>query len=139
MFTETKEVESSNTMSDMDREWKPKVRPQSTMAQAFSTALDSAFMLDSDVDNLSQTISQKKQQMLIQTRELEELQNRIREAERRLQSQSTWSDHASSQTSQGQDQSAASQEGSNNEQQPEQSEPSEQFEESEQSEQRRNN
>lgn len=29
------------------------------MAQAFSTALDSAFMLDSDVDNLSQTISQK--------------------------------------------------------------------------------
>lgn len=29
------------------------------MAQAFSSALDSAFMLDSDVDNLSQTIDQK--------------------------------------------------------------------------------
>ncbi|KAJ5319826.1 hypothetical protein PENANT_c026G08804 [Penicillium antarcticum] len=76
-------------MSDMDREWKPKVRPQSTMAQAFSSALDSAFMLDSDVNNLSQTIDQKKQQMMIQSRELEELQERIREAERRLQSQQT--------------------------------------------------
>ena len=39
----------------------------------------------------------------------------------------------------GSDCVTASQEGSNNEQQPEQSEPSEQFEESEQSEQRRNN
>ncbi|KAL2850563.1 hypothetical protein BJY01DRAFT_245404 [Aspergillus pseudoustus] len=72
-------------MSDADQEWKPtKVRPQSTMAQAFSTALDSAFSLDSDVDHLSQTIDQKKFQMLIQNRELEELQARIREAEERL-------------------------------------------------------
>ncbi|KAJ5205214.1 hypothetical protein N7491_004163 [Penicillium cf. griseofulvum] len=103
-------------MSDMDREWKPKVRPQSTMAQAFSSALDSAFMLDSDVNNLSQTIDQKKQQVLIQNRELEELQNRIREAERRLQSQ-----FAGENTSQnrGQAQSAASQ--GSNEQQPDQS------------------
>ncbi|CAP86799.1 Pc20g14700 [Penicillium rubens Wisconsin 54-1255] len=93
-------------MSDMDREWKPKARPQSTMAQAFSSALDSAFMLDSDVNNLSQTIDQKKQQMLIQNRELEELQNRIREAERRLQSQTTGGDKTSSQTSRGQGQSA---------------------------------
>ncbi|KAJ5339798.1 hypothetical protein N7452_006526 [Penicillium brevicompactum] len=68
-----------------DQEWKPKMRPQSTMAQAFSSALDSAFMLDSDVNNLSQTVDQKKQQMMIQNRELEELQNRIREAEQRLQ------------------------------------------------------
>lgn len=30
-----------------------------TMAQAFSSALDSAFSLDSDVDHLSQTIDQK--------------------------------------------------------------------------------
>jgi hypothetical protein len=29
------------------------------MAQAFSTALDSAFMLDSDVNHLSLTIDQK--------------------------------------------------------------------------------
>ncbi|CAI7675625.1 hypothetical protein N7455_011209 [Penicillium solitum] len=109
-------------MSDLDREWKPKARPQSTMAQAFSSALDSAFMLDSDVDNLSQTIDQKKQQMLIQNRELEELQKRILEAERRLQSQSTGSGNTSSQLSRGQGQSAASQGGSYNEQQPEQSE-----------------
>lgn len=72
--------------SDMDQEWKPtKMRPQScvdsphsvsatvilaihanlqprshrTMAQDFSTALDSAFSLDSDVNHLSQTIDQK--------------------------------------------------------------------------------
>ncbi|KAL4956896.1 hypothetical protein BDW69DRAFT_181145 [Aspergillus filifer] len=70
-------------MSD-DQEWKPKVRPQSTMAQAFSSALDTAFSLDSDVDHLSQSIDQKKYQMMIQNRELEELQNRIREAEERL-------------------------------------------------------
>ncbi|KAJ5973068.1 uncharacterized protein N7479_002986 [Penicillium vulpinum] len=108
-------------MSDMDREWKPNGRPQSTMAQAFSSALDSAFMLDSDVNNLSQTIDQKKQQVLIQSRELEELQNRIREAERLLQSRSFGRDNTSSQP-RGQGQSAASQGGSNNEQQPEQSE-----------------
>ncbi|KAJ5780148.1 hypothetical protein N7457_005308 [Penicillium paradoxum] len=109
-------------MSDMDREWKPKMRPQSTMAQAFSSALDSAFMLDSDVNDLSHTIDQKKQQMLIQNRELEELQNRIREAERRLQSQAAMGGYTSSQTSRGQGQSAASQRGSNSEQQPKQSE-----------------
>ncbi|KAL2846574.1 hypothetical protein BJX68DRAFT_124860 [Aspergillus pseudodeflectus] len=73
-------------MSDADQEYKPKIRPQSTMAQAFSTALDSAFSLDSEVDHLSQTIDQKKFQMIIQNRELEELQARIREAEERLKS-----------------------------------------------------
>ena len=55
---------------------------------------------------MSLTSKPRKQQMLIQTRELEELQNRIREAERRLQSQSTWIDNASSQTSRGQEQPA---------------------------------
>ncbi|KAJ5484144.1 hypothetical protein N7539_005940 [Penicillium diatomitis] len=88
------------TLSDMemDRDWKPtgKVRPQSTMAQAFSSALDSAFMLDSDVNHLSLTIDQKKQQMAIQTRELENLQARIREAEERLKAQSHHSVSASS-------------------------------------------
>ncbi|GIJ98487.1 hypothetical protein Aspvir_000604 [Aspergillus viridinutans] len=71
-------------MSDMEQEWKPKGRPQSTMAQAFSSTLDSVFALDSDVDHLSQTIDQKRFQMIIQTRELEELQAKIRETERRL-------------------------------------------------------
>ncbi|KAI9934933.1 hypothetical protein MW887_000554 [Aspergillus wentii] len=54
------------------------------MAQAFSEALDSAFSLDSDVPQLSQTIDHKRQQMIIQNRELEELQQKIREAEERL-------------------------------------------------------
>lgn len=44
--------------------------------------------------------------MLIQNRELEELQKRIREAEKRLQSQSTGSDNTSSQSRRGQGQSA---------------------------------
>ncbi|PWY89406.1 hypothetical protein BO94DRAFT_555771 [Aspergillus sclerotioniger CBS 115572] len=70
--------------AELDQEWKPSRRPQSTMAQAFSTALDSAFSLDSDVNHLSQTIDQKRHQMMIQTRELEQLQAKIREAEERL-------------------------------------------------------
>ncbi|KAL2001077.1 hypothetical protein VTN02DRAFT_2244 [Thermoascus thermophilus] len=71
-------------MSDTDQEWKPNGRPQSTMAQAFSLALDSAFKLDSDADHLSQTVDQKKQMVMIQSRELEVLQAKIREAEERL-------------------------------------------------------
>ncbi|PYI08544.1 hypothetical protein BO78DRAFT_364824 [Aspergillus sclerotiicarbonarius CBS 121057] len=70
--------------AELDQEWKPSRRPQSTMAQAFSTALDSAFSLDSDVNHLSQTIDQKRHQMMIQTLELEQLQAKIREAEERL-------------------------------------------------------
>ncbi|PYH90778.1 hypothetical protein BO71DRAFT_461546 [Aspergillus ellipticus CBS 707.79] len=73
-------------MSDTEQEWKPSGRPQSTMAQAFSSALDSAFSLDSDVNHLSQTIDQKRHQMMIQNRELEQLQAKIREAEERLKS-----------------------------------------------------
>ncbi|KAJ5912155.1 uncharacterized protein N7473_001458 [Penicillium subrubescens] len=110
------------TMTDMemDAEWKPsgKIRPQSTMAQAFSTALDSAFMLDSDVNHLSQTIDQKKQQMMIQTRELEALQKRIREAEERLKAQSYHSSSAPQTEQSEQDQTTAPPEGStDNEQQ----------------------
>ncbi|KAF7594065.1 hypothetical protein BBP40_010202 [Aspergillus hancockii] len=71
-------------MSDADQGWKPKGRPQSTMAQAFSTTLDSVFSLDSDVHQLSQTVDERKFQMMIQNRELEELQARIRATEERL-------------------------------------------------------
>ena len=91
-----------------------------TMAQAFSASLDSAFSLDSDVTQLSQTVDQKyvcwfgsgrvgvaielgrlsrltgwvflvyrKQQMMIQSRELEALQKKIREAEDRLKARET--------------------------------------------------
>ncbi|KAL4893095.1 hypothetical protein BDV59DRAFT_178453 [Aspergillus ambiguus] len=82
-------------MSDADQGWKPSGRPQSTMAQAFSSALDSAFALDSEVDNLSQTIDQKRFQMLIQNRELEELQAKIRAAEERLKAQQAGSSSSS--------------------------------------------
>ncbi|KAJ6108660.1 hypothetical protein N7523_009983 [Penicillium sp. IBT 18751x] len=92
-------------MSDMEQEWKPKARPQSTMAQAFSTALDSAFSLDSDVNNLSLSIDQKKQHMIIQSRELEALQRRIRETEERLKRQSVYG--ASSQGNRGEAQTVA--------------------------------
>ncbi|KAE8352660.1 hypothetical protein BDV28DRAFT_122096 [Aspergillus coremiiformis] len=71
-------------MSDAEQGWKPKARPQSTMAQAFSTALDSVFALDSDVHHLSQTVDERKFQMMIQNRELEELQAKIRATEERL-------------------------------------------------------
>ncbi|KAB8074507.1 hypothetical protein BDV29DRAFT_173668 [Aspergillus leporis] len=71
-------------MTDADQGWKPKGRPQSTMAQAFSTTLDSVFSLDSDVHQLSQTVDERKFQMMIQNRELEELQARIRATEERL-------------------------------------------------------
>lgn len=76
------------------------------MAQAFSSVLDSAFSLDSDIDQLSQNVNYKyvpsrqgfcfgidraadlmprKQEMMMQNRELEILQAKIREAENRLQ------------------------------------------------------
>ncbi|KAE8149337.1 hypothetical protein BDV25DRAFT_140896 [Aspergillus avenaceus] len=71
-------------MSDADQGWKPNGRPQSTMAQAFSSALDSAFALDSNVHRLSQTVDERKYQMMVQNRELEELQAKIQAAEERL-------------------------------------------------------
>ncbi|KUL87899.1 hypothetical protein ZTR_03193 [Talaromyces verruculosus] len=82
-------------MSDTEQEWKPNPRrPQSTMAQAFSLALDSAFMLDNEVNDLTQSIELKKQRMTIQTRELEALQARIRETEERLQREQAAKDAA---------------------------------------------
>ncbi|KAL5362589.1 hypothetical protein BJX96DRAFT_154202 [Aspergillus floccosus] len=97
-------------MSDADQGWKPSGRPQSTMAQAFSSTLDSVFALDSEVDNLSQTIDQKRFQMLIKNRELEELQAKIRAAEERLKAQqgSTSSGSGSRAQNEGGYQSASS-------------------------------
>lgn len=74
-------------MSDKEEEWKPKNRPQSTMALSLAAALDDAFMLDSDVDNLANSVHYKKQMVTIQNRELEALEARIREAEERLKNQ----------------------------------------------------
>ncbi|OAX83683.1 hypothetical protein ACJ72_01948 [Emergomyces africanus] len=71
-------------MSDIEEEWKPTGRPQSTMARSLAAALDNAFMLDSEVDSLTQSVHYKKQMVTIQNRELEALEARIREAENRL-------------------------------------------------------
>ncbi|OJD17236.1 hypothetical protein AJ78_02673 [Emergomyces pasteurianus Ep9510] len=76
-------------MSDIEEEWKPTGRPQSTMARSLAAALDNAFMLDSEVDSLTQSVHYKKQMVTIQNRELEALEARIREAENRLKESSS--------------------------------------------------
>ncbi|KAL1954396.1 hypothetical protein VTO42DRAFT_1211 [Malbranchea cinnamomea] len=72
-------------MSDKEEEWKPNGRPQSTMAISLAAAMDDAFMLDSDIDSLANSVHYKKQMVTIQSRELEALEAKIREAEYRLQ------------------------------------------------------
>ncbi|KAF2432015.1 hypothetical protein EJ08DRAFT_695817 [Tothia fuscella] len=54
------------------------------MAQQFSAQLDDLFKIDNGLDRKVQDVEQKRQSVFIQTRELEELQDRIREAEARL-------------------------------------------------------
>ncbi|PGH12802.1 hypothetical protein AJ79_04026 [Helicocarpus griseus UAMH5409] len=71
-------------MSDTEGEWKPNGRPQSTMALSLAAALDDAFMLDSEVDHLSNSVTYKQHLVKIQNRELEALEAKIRETERRL-------------------------------------------------------
>ncbi|EEH11541.1 hypothetical protein HCBG_00996 [Histoplasma capsulatum G186AR] len=76
-------------MSDIEEEWKPTGRPQSTMARSLAAALDNAFMLDNEVDSLTQSVHYKQQMVTIQNRELEALEARIREAEMRLRETSS--------------------------------------------------
>lgn len=80
-------------MSDTEQEWQVSRRPQSMMAQAFSSELDSLFNMDSEVDHLCQTVDQKKYMVMMQSRELEALQARIREAEERLRAQQAATEH----------------------------------------------
>ncbi|KAL9113240.1 MAG: hypothetical protein Q9227_002575 [Pyrenula ochraceoflavens] len=70
--------------SELDQEYKPSGRPQSTMALSFASTLDSAFSLSPELDNLSQSIQTKQDAVSSQSRELEELEARIRETEERL-------------------------------------------------------
>ncbi|EEQ31579.1 hypothetical protein McanMca71_006118 [Microsporum canis] len=80
----------SQEMTDMelDKEWKPNGRrPQSTMARSLAAALDNAFMLDSEVDSLTNSIHYKQQIVSMQSRELEALEARIRATENRLRMQ----------------------------------------------------
>ncbi|KAK2758333.1 hypothetical protein FQN54_004181 [Arachnomyces sp. PD_36] len=71
------------------------------MARSFSAALDNAFMLDSDVDNLSQSVQQKQQYVTIQSRELQALEARIREAEERLKTKKSPSPSGEQESSNG--------------------------------------
>ncbi|KAK2875419.1 hypothetical protein FQN49_001617 [Arthroderma sp. PD_2] len=57
------------------------------MARSLAAALDNAFMLDSEVDSLTNSIQHKQQLVSKQSRELEELEARIRETENRLKMQ----------------------------------------------------
>jgi len=69
----------------MSEEKKPKIRPQSLMAQNFSLALDSVFGLDGSFER-SQAIQDKKFDVDKDNAELQELEARLRATEERLRS-----------------------------------------------------
>ncbi|CZT13745.1 uncharacterized protein RCO7_11513 [Rhynchosporium graminicola] len=73
-------------MSDeeMDREWKPSNRPQSTMAKSFSLALNDLFKMDNSIADLDAAVSEKKKAVDTQTSELEALEARLKATEERL-------------------------------------------------------
>ncbi|KAH9865195.1 hypothetical protein IAQ61_009142 [Plenodomus lingam] len=75
----------STAMENPDHGWKPKNRPQSTVALQFMSELDHLFKLDGDLDTLDKTVHQKKQAVSTQTQELQALEARLRAAEERLQ------------------------------------------------------
>ncbi|MCJ1297466.1 hypothetical protein MMC08_000252 [Hypocenomyce scalaris] len=69
---------------ESESDWKPNGRPQSTIARSFSASLNDAFMIDSKLDGLAQSVEQKKQAVSSQSQELEALESRLRETEERL-------------------------------------------------------
>ncbi|KAF4622752.1 hypothetical protein G7Y89_g14274 [Cudoniella acicularis] len=73
-------------MSDdeLDREWKPSARPQSTMAKSFSLALNDLFKIDNSLADLDAAVSEKKKAVSSQTSELEALEARLKATEERL-------------------------------------------------------
>ncbi|KZF19827.1 hypothetical protein L228DRAFT_270607 [Xylona heveae TC161] len=76
-------------MSTSNAEWKSNNRrPQSTMALAFSSDLDDAFKMFSNVeDNFedrSRNLNNKKQTLTTQEQELQALESRLRETEDQL-------------------------------------------------------
>ncbi|KAH6683001.1 hypothetical protein B0J14DRAFT_136201 [Halenospora varia] len=73
-------------MSDeeLDRDWKPSNRPQSTMAKSFSLALNDLFKIDNSIADLDAAVSEKKKAVSSQTSELEALEARLKATEERL-------------------------------------------------------
>lgn len=73
---------------ELESEWKPSGRPQSTLARSFSAQLDDLFALSNGaVEDLSVSIFSKQQSVQTQNRELEQLEAKLRETEQRLQQQ----------------------------------------------------
>ncbi|CUS08973.1 unnamed protein product [Tuber aestivum] len=62
-----------------------KERPISTIARSFSAQLNDAFLIDDTLDQLSTTVEQKKLSVTFHSKELEELEARIRRAEALLE------------------------------------------------------
>ncbi|EHK98265.1 hypothetical protein M7I_6033 [Glarea lozoyensis 74030] len=46
--------------AELDREWKPSTRPQSTMAKNFSLALNDLFKIDNSVADLDAVVSENR-------------------------------------------------------------------------------
>ncbi|KAK4238831.1 hypothetical protein C8A03DRAFT_33155 [Achaetomium macrosporum] len=87
------------TDEELDRDWQPNGRrPQSTIAQMFSQELMDIFRIENSVTDLDEQVDRRKQQINSQTSELEALEARIREMERRLKMQ-TSPDNGSAQSS----------------------------------------
>ncbi|KAF2708477.1 hypothetical protein K504DRAFT_308103 [Pleomassaria siparia CBS 279.74] len=85
-------------MDNLDREWKPSGRPQSTIAKNFMSELDDLFKLDGGLDLLDKNVHQKKQAVTTHTQELEALEARLRATEERLkQAKSSPPSHKDSQ------------------------------------------
>jgi len=70
--------------NELDRDWKPTGRPQSTMARSFSAALNDVFKIDNSLADLDAAVDQKKKAVSSQTSELEALEARLRATEERL-------------------------------------------------------
>ncbi|KUJ13626.1 uncharacterized protein LY89DRAFT_737595 [Mollisia scopiformis] len=87
-------------MSDdeLDREWKPSARPQSTMARSFSLALNDLFKIDNSVADLDAAVYEKKKAVSTQTSELEALEARLKATEERLKKASAGSPPGKSST-----------------------------------------
>ncbi|SPQ27166.1 f57fe666-b182-4e6f-bf43-98d15a6fed21 [Thermothielavioides terrestris] len=80
------------TMTDeeLDRDWEPNGRrPQSTIAQMFSQELMDIFRIENSIADLDEQVDRRKQHINSQTSELEALEARIREMERRLKMQTS--------------------------------------------------
>ncbi|KAL7267808.1 hypothetical protein RUND412_009590 [Rhizina undulata] len=72
-------------MSDTEEDFQPKIRPQSTFARLFSEQLDGLFMINNRLEKLNLTVLEKKQSVSLQSKELSELEARLRQTEKLLE------------------------------------------------------